>query len=190
MKHSSVVTLRGKNHTLSILEDGSAQSHGDSELYEEGESFLGHLGHGEEWGEAVSEPRPMLFAVACCARVIGIAVGDLNSLVLGDFGTVFSCGGGWEGPLGLGDQASHACLQPVRALSSQRVVAVAAGAAHSLAVTKEGSLFTWGWGRYGQLGHGGIESETTPRLHAALSAIGVDQVAAGPTHSVATARAG
>lgn len=31
---------------------------------------------------------------------------------------------------------------------------VAAGAEHSVAVTEQGELFGWGWGRYGNLGLG------------------------------------
>ena len=184
----SPVTMRSK---LSIL-DGAAYSCGGSELYEEGLAFVGHLGLGDEWGEPVSEPRPMLFglqvSLPCC--VVAVAAGNLHSLVLCEDGSLYSCGGGWEGPLGLGDQASHAHLQQVSALASERIVAVAAGAAHSLAITREGSLYTWGWGAKGQLGHGGTTSEMTPRLLTALSSTIIEHIAAGPTHSIASACGG
>jgi E3 ubiquitin-protein ligase HERC3 len=35
----------------------------------------------------------------------------------------------------------------------QRVVSVSAGALHSMALAADGSLFTWGDGAFGQLGH-------------------------------------
>ena len=42
----------------------------------------------------------------------------------------------------------------VTALSGRRVVCIAAGSNHSAAVTEEGTVYTWGKGSYGRLGHG------------------------------------
>ncbi|XP_067829570.1 RCC1 domain-containing protein 1 isoform X2 [Heptranchias perlo] len=41
---------------------------------------------------------------------------------------------------------------------------VSCGSRHTAAVTKGGKLFTWGWGNYGQLGHGQTNSSDLPRL--------------------------
>jgi len=173
------------NHLL-LIRDGAAFACGGSELYEEGEAFIGHLGHGEDWGEHVLSPRRMLFALACPARVVQVAAGSLHSLVLCEDGSLFSCGGGWEGVLGLGREASEARLTPVAALACQKVVAVAAGAAHSLAITDRGALFSWGWGKMGQLGHEGDRSELLPRRLTVLAAVHVRRIEAGPTHSICT----
>lgn len=40
----------------------------------------------------------------------------------------------------------------VRALTKHKVVAVAAGEEHSVAVVDDGSVFTWGMGQDGQVG--------------------------------------
>ena len=40
------------------------------------------------------------------------------------------------------------------AFAGQRVVAVSAGGSHSLAITADAAVFTWGQGEYGGLGHG------------------------------------
>ena len=42
------------------------------------------------------------------------------------------------------------------------VRAVACGGEHSLAATEAGELFTWGWGRYGNLGLGRAEDRLIP----------------------------
>jgi len=176
------------NHLLYVRE-GAAYSCGGSELYEEGEAFIAHLGHGKDWGEHALTPCPMLFTVTCPARVVQVAAGNLHSLVLCADGSLFSCGGGWEGPLGLGHTMSEERLTPVITLapsSGQKVVSVAAGAAHSLAITDRGALYSWGWGRLAQLGHEGSRSEYLPRRLDALSSVHVRRVEAGPTHSVAT----
>ena len=49
------------------------------------------------------------------------------------------------------------------ALEGVRVVAVAAGVAHSMAVASDGSVFTWGYGGDGRLGHGDRENQLSPR---------------------------
>ena len=42
------------------------------------------------------------------------------------------------------------------------VRAVACGGEHSLAATEAGELYTWGWGRYGNLGLGRAEDRLIP----------------------------
>ena len=42
----------------------------------------------------------------------------------------------------------------VEAFAEQRVVAVSTGCDHSLALTADGAVFTWGKGDHGCLGHG------------------------------------
>ena len=46
------------------------------------------------------------------------------------------------------------CLAPVQGLLNVPCQAIAAGSEHSLAVTKHGQVFAWGWGEHGQLGLG------------------------------------
>ena len=45
----------------------------------------------------------------------------------------------------------------------QQVTRIAAGAEHSAAVTADGSLYTWGGGGGGKLGHGSAADELSPR---------------------------
>ena len=42
----------------------------------------------------------------------------------------------------------------VSALAGKNVVLVAAGCGHSAAILEDGSLYSWGKGGYGRLGHG------------------------------------
>lgn len=39
---------------------------------------------------------------------------------------------------------------------------VAAGAEHSVAITEDGDLYGWGWGRYGNLGLGDTNDRLIP----------------------------
>ena len=61
---------------------------------------------------------------------------------------------GEYGRLGHGDGRSLSRPALVESLVNERVTQIAAGAAHSVAVSWEGEAFTWGWGFMGTLGHG------------------------------------
>lgn len=48
-------------------------------------------------------------------------------------------------------------------LLAKRIVGVSMGLAHTAAVADDGSVFTWGSGAFGQLGHGTTDDSLTPR---------------------------
>jgi alpha-tubulin suppressor-like RCC1 family protein len=77
------------------------------------------------------------------------------------------------------------------ALSSVRVVSVALGDEHAVAVTAEGHAYTWGMGGLGRLGHGTGDDEAQPRrvLHA-LEGERVVQAAAGSRHTAVVTGSG
>jgi inhibitor of Bruton tyrosine kinase len=51
----------------------------------------------------------------------------------------------------------------VAGLGRKRVIAVAAGKHHTVAVTSAGEVFTWGSNRDGRLGYSAIDTQATPR---------------------------
>ena len=176
------------NHTLMVRADGTVMAHGCSSLEEEGEYYLGHLGVGLEWGNAVGLTTCQL--PGGCGEVVEVAAGKLHSLFLCRSGAVLSCGGGWEGALGHGSQASASVPRPLLALGEVTVQRIAAGNSHSLAVAEGGAVWSWGWGRHGQLGHGNERSQMTPCRVTALAEEEVVQVAGGATHSLVLTRGG
>lgn len=52
----------------------------------------------------------------------------------------------------------------VKSLTDELLIGVSAGQYHSLAISMTGKLWTWGWGVYGQLGHGAIDDCEKPKL--------------------------
>ncbi|KAK6315502.1 hypothetical protein J4Q44_G00150310 [Coregonus suidteri] len=96
---------------------------------------------------------------------------------------VWSWGRGKEGQLGHGDQLPR--LQPlcIKILNGEEVVKVAAGTHHSLALTAQCQVLSWGSNRSGQLGH--MDSPTTMPQQAKMSeGLRVWDLAAGQSHSV------
>jgi alpha-tubulin suppressor-like RCC1 family protein len=63
------------------------------------------------------------------------------------------------------------------------VVAISAGAYHSLAVQRDGTVWAWGWNAFGQLGDGTTTDRHAPVQVARIA--GVTAIAAGGFHSVA-----
>ncbi|KAF9172847.1 RCC1 domain-containing protein 1 [Mortierella sp. AD010] len=60
-----------------------------------------------------------------------------------------------------------------------------AGEAHMLALATDGTLYSWGSGRYGQLGHGNLVSVSTPKPIESLQGIRIVDAACGASFSVA-----
>lgn len=129
--------------------------------YTWGRAQFGRLGHRESHKE--------ILGVTCVevldtlrVRVSQVACGTHHTLFNTDAG-VFSCGSSRFGQLGLGDLQRTWVPHLVESLCTKEVVKVTTGLYHSLAVTRDGCLYTWGWGVHGQLGHGSCANERLPR---------------------------
>lgn len=95
--------------------------------------------------------------------------------------SVYSVGCGLGGKLGHGsrtDEKYPRLIEQFQALNIQPVV-VAAGAWHAAVVGKDGRVCTWGWGRYGCLGHGNEECESVPKVVESLVNVRAIHVATG-----------
>ena len=105
---------------------------------------------------------------------------------------LWSWGSDVYGRLGHGTEDQH-CGTPmeVRSLSGVRLIAVAVGSAHNIAIEEDGRCYTWGKCHYGQLGHGEIDqNELIPRPVGALGAVSIVSVGAGDSHVLAITSAG
>ncbi len=112
-----------------------------------------------------------------------IAAGNAHSLAVKQDGTVIGWGSDSYGQLGnnsaLDDQST-----PVAVSGTSGIVAIAAGGYHSLALKSDGTLLSWGYDVYGQLGDGGTNaSQATPV--AVSNTGGIAAITAGFGHSLA-----
>uniref|UniRef100_A0A803U1Y0 RCC1 domain containing 1 n=1 Tax=Anolis carolinensis TaxID=28377 RepID=A0A803U1Y0_ANOCA len=64
------------------------------------------------------------------------------------------------------------------------------GHEHMLLLDEAGTLFSWGSGRHGQLGHGDLEDRPEPQAVEALQGVALKEVAAGGWHSATVSEAG
>lgn len=66
------------------------------------------------------------------------------------------------GQLGLGDNEDQTSPIQVQTLSQEKVILLATGWKHSMALTSEGTFFSWGRGVNGQLGHSDTNDVNRP----------------------------
>ncbi|WGD36251.1 hypothetical protein [Lysinibacter sp. HNR] len=99
-------------------------------------------------------------------KITRIASSGNHTLVLADDGTVYSWGYNGYGQLGSGSVDTFSA-QPVAvdmggAFAGKMVVAIHASAFHSLAVTSDGGIYSWGGNDFGQLGNPFLSSSRVP----------------------------
>ena len=87
-----------------------------------------------------------------------------HSFALASNGHVYACGEGAYGALGCGDQLSSGVFRKVPGLFSVGVVQIACGEHNTVALSADGRIFSWGRGKYGQLGLGDTRNAHAPQL--------------------------
>ena len=135
----------GVPHVLAIKADGS--------LWAWGDNTSGQLGIGVEGGSYAIPQR-----VGSANDWQSIAAGNAFSLAIKSDGTLWAWGHWGLGSLGIGsDPQTTPINQPIRVGENFNWVSVSAGAAHSLAIKADGTLWAWGDNRQGQTGTGSAE---------------------------------
>ncbi|XP_065327503.1 E3 ISG15--protein ligase HERC5-like [Pelmatolapia mariae] len=171
-KQVSQVTC-GSQHTVVLTKDG--------QLYTWGQDSRGQLGLGtnEQYVNSPQHVRPL-----SAIPVVQVAAGGEQSFALSVSGGVFSWGRNDCGQLGLGDTQDRHTPTPVHYLNMKKTVSISCGKDHTAALTKDGAVFTFGSGQYGQLGHNSLQNEPRPRLVAELWGAKVTKVACGSYHTL------
>lgn len=146
------------------------------------------LGHSEDLLE-VPIPREVRLPDA----VVSVSAGGAHTLAVTEEGTVWGWGDNRYGQVGTGSLEKHV-RQPTKIRGLPRIIKVAAGASHTIALSDEGEVFAWGSNQMGQAGVGltGFLSwfkraeHRTPRLLRDLAAQApATDIAAGYHHSLA-----
>lgn len=99
-------------------------------------------------------------------NVKSIKAGSDHTVTLKEDGTVWSFGVNASGELGNGS-LEYQSVTPVQAKGLTNVISIAPGPSHTLALTSDGTIYSWGYNSYAQLGLGYTSSWTykinTPR---------------------------
>jgi alpha-tubulin suppressor-like RCC1 family protein len=139
-----IMVSAGWYHTLAIKADGSLWAWG---LNENGQAGAGSGISKSTVPVRIGQTNDWLF----------VAAGLSHNIVIKKDGSLWTWGSNSAGQLGNGDASMANQYAPVL-IDSGKWVTAAAGCviadtkSHSMAVKSDGSLWTWGWNQYGQLG--------------------------------------
>ncbi|XP_028632619.1 probable E3 ubiquitin-protein ligase HERC4 isoform X4 [Grammomys surdaster] len=153
-----------------------------SEVFCWGQNKYGQLGLGIDCQKQTS---PQLIKSLLGIPFMQVAAGGAHSFVLTLSGAIFGWGRNKFGQLGLNDENDRYVPNLLKSLRSQKIVYICCGEDHTAALTKEGGVFTFGAGGYGQLGHNSTSHEINPRKVFELMGSIVTQVACGRQHTSA-----
>jgi len=115
-------------------------------------------------------------------------------VALDSHGNVYSWGQGEGGLLGHGDTKSQNSPKIIECLRNVLIDSVCCGGLHTLALSKNGLVYSWGRGEGGQLGlafnlltneEGNLYLTTPKRIRSNLEGCIVKQIACGDAHSLA-----
>ncbi|AQK52430.1 putative regulator of chromosome condensation (RCC1) family protein isoform X1 [Zea mays] len=133
----------GAFHNLALTEDVILWAWGNNEY--------GQLGTGD------TQPRSQPIRVEGLSdlSLVDIAAGGWHSTALTIDGEVYAWGRGEHGRLGFGDdKSSHMVPLKVELLAGEDIVQVSCGGTHSVALARDGRMFSYGRGDHGRLGYG------------------------------------
>uniref|UniRef100_A0AAQ4PCZ4 HECT and RLD domain containing E3 ubiquitin protein ligase 3 n=1 Tax=Gasterosteus aculeatus aculeatus TaxID=481459 RepID=A0AAQ4PCZ4_GASAC len=164
----------GNQHCIALSRDG--------QLFTWGQNTSGQLGLGKgEPSKLFPQPLKSLSGIPLAQ----ITAGGDHSFALSLSGAVFGWGKNRAGQLGLNDEQDRAVPCHIKFLRSQKVCYISCGNEHTAALTKDGGLFTFGEGSWGQLGHGSTNNELLPRRVLELMGTEVSQITCGRRHTLA-----
>ena len=131
------------------------------QVYSWGANWNGQLGRGDFLTQKVPDhPISGLLTLP----ITMVTCGESHTLFLTLSGELYACGSNRFGELGFDDEKSRP--RPVRVVLPARVnlVAIACGSFHSLAISHDHQLYSWGSNSHGQLGRSDVHSHRLPAL--------------------------
>ena len=160
----------GNEHFLALDKDGV--------VWGLGQNYHGQIGDGTRTyaltPTKVNFPRNI--------DIFQVEGGGTHSAVLTTDGYVYTWGRNNNGQLGL-PSSNEVVTTPTRVQGVNRIIKIAANRDHTMALREDGTIWTWGWNRDGQLGNGTRINSNVPVQVAGIT--NARHITAGDGHSAA-----
>ncbi|KAB0345196.1 hypothetical protein FD754_022122, partial [Muntiacus muntjak] len=170
----------GESHSLALSDQG--------QLFSWGAGSDGQLGL-MTTEDSVAVPR--LIQKLNQQTILQVSCGNWHCLALAADGQFFTWGRNSHGQLGLGKEfPSQASPQRVRSLEGIPLAQVAAGGAHSFALSLSGAVFGWGMNNAGQLGLSDEKDRESPCHVKLLRTQKVVYISCGEEHTAVLTKSG
>jgi len=131
--------------------DHSAAVGAEGKVYTWGDGNSGRLGHNNEEDKYI--PTEVVDTALSKVKVVMVSVGFAHTVAVSEGGTLYVWGAGMFGLLGLGDEDDRMVPTKVANFGRSPVLMVACGDVYTLAVTKDGGMYSCGQGQSCALGH-------------------------------------
>ena len=159
----------GQSHSLAVGSDGN--------LYAWGNNTNGQLGD----GTTTNQTAPIMVAAPAGVKFVQVSAGGSHSMALDRDGNIWTWGSDLANQLGRDEPRNSKQPGPAVTHAGVTFIAVSAGAEHSMAIDRDGNIWTWGYDGHRQVGSSG--SGSTPK------GVGVPKAAfasisAGSRHSI------
>ena len=164
-----IAVAAGEQHSLALDNSGF--------VWVWGANNYGQLGTGDNTERKTPVKLSSLYGISA------IAANSNYSLALKSDGTVWAWGRNDHGQLGNDSKSDSNIPVQVGGISYNNVTKIAAGWFHAMAQKIDGSIWTWGWNDYGQLGTGDNSESLLPTQ---LTTGITNNLAAGWHHCIAS----
>ena len=167
----AISVVAGEQHSLAMTDTGDLLAWG----------YNGHGELGDGTTQNRSEPVKVNLDALGGAQIVSVQAGASFNVILDDAGKIWTWGSNSSGMLGDGTTTDRTTpvAANLAALGSSKVVSVATGGYHTLALDDTGRLWAWGQNISGALGDGTTVVKTSP--------IEVDMSGFGAARAVAVA---
>lgn len=173
----------GNEHCIALTKRGEAYSWGSQNKM--GELGLGTVGHNEDSSPQV----PARVNLPNGVKIKDAACGNFHSLFLGDDGNVYGVGNDKWAQLGISSEPwsklheqFSGTIRKSRLVEDLMTEAVAGGGNHSVMLVRDGTVFSFGFNQWGQLGHHNYSSLAPPSPIANYEIRAID-ISAGENHT-------
>eukprot|EP01132_Coremiostelium_polycephalum_P008032 gene8032-9880_t len=116
--------------------------------------------------------------------IIEVCCGDHHNLILDKNRLVYSMGWGLYNQLGHGRTNNEYSPKLIQDLKDVVIIKIACGTWHSLVLTNENEVYSFGFGEHGQLGHSNNESSPYPKLIDSLFDLKIVSISCGNRSSL------